>query len=191
MEHSEHQNLNSLLTASRNGDAVSVANVWRQLTPDEQEGVLFRLLAMQAEAGFETVETDARPDLPIDDLGDTAAMAAVEQTELVPKIVEDLQGLTHSEGDDQPVFSGPPAVSNEFAAYRSRWLRRWKISALVAAWAVTTVFAFTADTSTFGPMEWVVAIFGTVVVGGALVGTLVNFAVAAISTRAQGTTEND
>jgi hypothetical protein len=70
--------------------------------------------------------------------------------------------------------------------YRSRWRQRWKWSVLVAAWAVTTFFAFTAETSTFGPMGWVVALFGTVVLGGLFVGTLANFVVAAIPAQAQG-----
>lgn len=191
MEPSEHRKLNSLLAASRTGDTASVANVWRELTPDEQESVLFRLLAMHTETGSETAEPHRRPDLPIDALEDTAAMAAVEQTALIPKQVEDLRGLTGSQGDEQPDFSEPHAPPNEFSDYRSRWFRRWKFSALVAAWAVTTVFAFTADTSTYGPNEWVVALFCTVVIGGASVGTLLNFAVAAISTRTQGPTGND
>ena len=188
MEPSEDRHLNAVLKAWRGGTAASVADVWRQLAPNEQEAVLFRLLATHAEAGSETVEPEAGPDLPVGDLDATAAMAVVEETEVIPKLVEDLRGLTGAEGDDQAVRVEQPAVPNE---YWSRWLRRWKISALVAAWVVTTVFAFTANTSTFGPMEWVVAVFGTVVLGGAFVGTLVNFAVAAISTRADGPTANN
>ena len=73
----------------------------------------------------------------------------------------------------------PPGLTE----YQSRWRRRWKWSVAVAAWAVTTIFAFTGDVSSFGPNEWVVTILATVVGGGLLVGTLLNFAVAAIRTR--------
>ena len=183
MEPLEHENLDALLAASRSGDSATVASGWRRLTPDEQEAVLFRLLALHAEAGPETFEMDGRPGRQIAGSEDTAAMAAVAETEAIPKIVDDLRGLSGSEGDDRLDVSEQVAVSSDLAGYRSRWLRRWKVSALVAAWAVTTVFAFTADTSAFGPMEWAVAMFGTVVVGGALVGTLLNFVVAAIATR--------
>ena len=207
---SEHVNLNALLAASRSGDAASVASNWRQLTPSEQENVLLTLLGMQLDApsealavaseespdpperhvaetqALEAVASEESPDPPERHAAETQALEAVEQTELIPKLVEDLRGLTHSEGEEA-VLLEQPAPSE----YWSRWGRRWKISALVAAWAVTTVFAFTVNTSTFGPMEWVVALFGTVVLGGALVGTLVNFAVASISTRAQESTADN
>ncbi len=224
----EQQHLKAVLEASQSGDAASVVSVWRRLAPSEQEAVLFSLLAMPTEPGAETVQLHGSPSLLVDDSDETAAvavveetelipkladdsdettavtvveetelipkladdsdettaMAVVEETELIPKLVEDLRGLSGSERDDRTLLE-QPAVPNE---YWSRWLRRWKISAVVAAWAVTTVFAFTADTSTFGAMEWVVAMLGTVGLGGALVGTLLNFAVAAISAPARGPT---
>ena len=211
MESSANVNLDALLAASRSGEAASVASNWRQLTPVEQENVLFTLLGMQADVMSEgaVVASEESPDPPERDAAETQAMEAVaseespdpaerpaaetealdvvEQTELIPKHVEDLRGLTGSEGDEA-VFLEKPAAPSQ---YWSRWRRRWKISALVAAWAVTTVFAFTVDTSRFAPMEWVVALFGTVVLGGALVGTLVNFAVASILTRAQEPTADN
>jgi hypothetical protein len=184
---SKEQSLSALLTASRNRDADSVASIWRELTPAEQESVLFTLLAhTDAHSEAVPVEPDERPDPLMHGLGDTAAMEAVaEQTELIPKAVEDLRGLTGSERDETEAPQASTAAVNEPTEYWSRWLQRWKWSALVAAWAVTTIFAFTWDTSAFGPMEWVVAIFGTVVGGGVLVGTLLNFAVAAIPTQHQ------
>lgn len=174
--------MNALLTAAQNGDTEEVSRIWRELPPGEQESVLLTLL--QTQVGTASDEASPESDEGLDpSLGDTAAMDRVEQTDLIPEGLEELRGLTVSEGGDDAALAGKP-VQNE-RAYWSRWRRRWRLSALVAAWAVTTVFAFTADTSTFGPMEWLVALFGTVVGGGVLVGTLVNFAVAAISGTAQ------
>ncbi|HJR90281.1 MAG TPA: hypothetical protein VJ782_09020 [Aeromicrobium sp.] len=179
---SEELPVNALLTAAQNGDTEEVSRIWRELPPGEQESVLLTLL--QTQVGTASDEASPESDEGLDpSLGDTAAMDRVEQTDLIPEGLEELRGLTVSEGGDDAALAGKP-VQNE-RAYWSRWRRRWRLSALVAAWAVTTVFAFTADTSTFGPMEWLVALFGTVVGGGVLVGTLVNFAVAAISATAQ------
>ena len=179
---SEEAPLNALRAASGDGDAESVARIWRELTPGEQENVLLALLEIQTQtSAAESTPTTVEPlDPPVRDSRDTAMMARVEQTELIPKGIEDLRGLTVSEVSDEAAFAAEPALQNKLAAYRSRWVRRWKLSAVVAAWAVTTLFAFTADTSSFGPSEWVVALLGTVLGGGVLVGTLVNFAVAAL-----------
>jgi hypothetical protein len=207
MNPSEEQSLTALLAASRDRDAGSVANIWRELTPLEQENVLFTLLGMQSDATWEgvavasdkspdpserssdqtaalvAVASDKSPDPPVRRAGETEALEVVEQTELIPNLVEDLRGLTGTENDHASDPQGGRAVRTEITEYRSRWLQRWKWSVLVAAWAVTTFFAFTAETSTFGPMGWVVAIFGTVVLGGLFVGTLANFVVAAIPRR--------
>jgi hypothetical protein len=118
-------------------------------------------------------------------MDETAALEPVEQTVLTPKLVEDLRGLSGSENDRPSTFRESAAVPDDPTGYRFRWRRRWKWSMLVAAWAVTTTFAFTANVSTFGPMEWFVAIFASVVGGGLLFGTLLNFAVAAIPTHAR------
>ena len=181
MESSERQNLSELLAASRTGNTAAVTDIWRTLTPADQEHVLVTLLAMQTDVDSEAtpVEAAESADVLIGDLDDTAAMAPVEQTELIPQGVEELRALTRSEGDGEPSSSEHPAVPMELSEYWSRWRQRWKWSVLVAGWAVTTIFAFTGDTSAFGPMEWVVAIFATAVGGGVLVGTLINFAVAA------------
>lgn len=215
MKPSEEQSLTALMAASRNGDANSVADIWRELTPVEKEKVLFTLLGMQADVTsaaaavasdespdpperssdettvLEAVASDESPDPPERGPDETTALEPVEQTEVVSKQVEDLRGLTGTENDHVNDPQGGRAVPTEMTQYRSRWRQRWKWSALVAAWAVTTAFAFTAETSTYGPMEWFVAILGTVVLGGLFVGTLANFVVAAIPTRAQGPTANN
>lgn len=185
MESSERQNLSELLAASRNGNPAAVTDIWRTLTPAEQEGVLVTLLAMQPAADSEATSVEPAESVLVlaGDLDDTAAMAPVEQTELVPQGVEELRALTRSETDGEPTSSQQPVMPMDLSEYWSRWRQRWKWSVVVAGWAVTTIFAFTGDTSAFGPMEWVVAIFATAVGGGVLVGTLVNLAVAAISTR--------
>lgn len=178
----KQQSLDALLAASREADSASAISMWRGLTTDEQEEVLLELLGLHRAAGWEVVDEEPEQDSSLGDLEDTAAMAPVAQTELVPKIVDDLRGLTASDRDT-PAADDGPALPIGPSAYWSRWLRRWKVSALVAAWAVTTAFAFTTETSSFGPIEWLVALFGTVVLGGGLVGTLANFAIAAIPTQ--------
>lgn len=188
MDPVEDQRLTALLTASRAKDAESVVAIWRELTPVEQEGVVFALLGMpvDAESGPSSVQPDDRPEPPLHAVEDTAAMDGLGQTELIPKGVEDLRSLTRSEENVHESATEPPSVSGQSAGYWSRWLASWKWCALVAAWAVTTTFAFTADVSAFGPMEWVVAISGTVLGGGLLVGTLISFVVATISGRPHG-----
>jgi hypothetical protein len=159
------------------------AERWRELGPDEQESVVLALLGLEpvapapeAPAPEAPAEVTA-PVEPVEDaLEDTAAIQPVGQTELIPKVVEDLRGLTATAGSFDEGAEDVAAVNPD--DYWSRWRRRWKISAVVAAWAVTTVFAFTADTSTYGPTEWVVSLIGTVFLGGAAVGTLLNFVAA-------------
>lgn len=193
MGSSDEQKLAALLAASRDRDAASVTSIWRDMTLAEQEGVIVTLLAMQTRAHSEVIpaEPEQRSDVLTDALGDTAAMAQVEQTEPIPKDVGDLQNLTGSESEDEAALAVRAPGPTEPTEYWSRWLRRWKWSVLVAAWAVTTILAFTGDFSAFGPMDWVVAISATAVGGGVLVGTLVNFAVAAIPTRPPGSTPGD
>jgi hypothetical protein len=183
---SENRNLAALLKANRTKDVGSAAGIWRDMTVAEQEAVLFELLGMVEEeadlspgpasepAALEAEETELIPNpVPVPD-----------ETELIPKGVEELRGLTASDGDQGEVASaGAPVMPAALTEYQSRWRRRWKWSVAVAAWAVTTIFAFTGDVSSFGPNEWVVTILATVVGGGLLVGTLLNFAVAAIPTR--------
>ncbi|MFL6090275.1 MAG: hypothetical protein ACJ71Z_09055 [Aeromicrobium sp.] len=189
------RSLDALLRASRNGDAASVSNIWRGLTPEEQEDLLFTLLEMRhgGLSGVALLEPDDRADptaespaVVAEHVADTAAMPRVDRTELIPKAVEDLRGLTGSERDLEVTYSGWPATASQQTGYWYRWRQRWRVSALAAAWAVTTAFLFTADTSTFGPGEWVVTILATVVGGGVLGGTLVDLVVAAIPTRARG-----
>jgi hypothetical protein len=186
---STEQSLTALLTAGRDRDAGSVASIWRELAPVEQENILFTLLGMQSGVASEGVAVvpDEIPDAPERRTAETEALAVVvEQTELIPNLVDDLRGLTGTANDQLNDPQGGRAAPTQVTDYRSRWLQRWKWSVLVAAWAVTTFFAFTAETSTFGPMGWVVALFGTVVLGGLFVGTLVNFVVAVIPARTQG-----
>lgn len=179
---SEEEKITALRAASRDADTATVARIWRELTPREQEDVLFALLGMKT--GVTTEVTTAEPgepaDLAMDPGAETAPMEAVEQTVMTPRLVEDLRGLSGSQNDRPDDSQETSAAPSGLTSYRSRWLQRWKWSMLVAAWAVTTIFAFTANVSAFGPMEWFVAIFASVVGGGLLVGTLLNFAVAAI-----------
>jgi hypothetical protein len=170
--------LNGLRDAAAEGDAGDVAGRWRSLGSDEQEGVVLALLGL--DPATVSPESPAEATAPIEPatvaLEATAGIQPVGDTELIPKVVEDLRGLTAtSDRFDEGAEEVPAADPDN---YWSRWRRRWKISAVVAAWAVTTVFAFTAETSTYGPMEWVVSLIGTVVLGGAAVGTLLNFAAA-------------
>lgn len=112
-------------------------------------------------------------------------------TELIPKAVDDLRGLTGSENEDGHSYAAEPVIPHDSGTYRARWLRRWKASALASALAVTILFVLTApDVYSYGPMEWFVTIFETVVGGGLLVGTLVNFVVAAMpNSAARGDSE--
>jgi hypothetical protein len=185
---SEEQSLTALMAASRNSDADSVASIWRELTLVEQENILFTLLGMHTDVSSEgvAVASGEVADAPERRTTETEALAAVEQTEQIPNLVDDLRGLTGTANDHLNDPQDERAAPAETTEYWSRWLQRWKWSVLVAAWAVTTFFAFTAETSTFGPMGWVVALFGTVVLGGLFVGTLANFVVAAIPAQAQG-----
>ena len=194
---SDSRNLTALLKATRKQDVSAVASIWRDMTLAEQEAVLFKLLGMvEEEAAPDPMgaDPDESRDFTLSPTSEHAAPGADEtqltpnpapdETELIPKGVEELRGLTASDPDqrgDAP--SEAPVMPPGLTEYQSRWRRRWKWSVAVAAWAVTTIFAFTGDVSSFGPNEWVVTILATVVVGGLLVGTLLNFAVAAIRTR--------
>ena len=201
MKGSPDEKLIALQDASRAADGDSVARIWRELTPHEQEDVVFLLLGVEPDVPSEgkppePPEPDEQPDVAARSTDETAPLEAVtaapveavEQTVVSPKLVEDLRGLSGSENDPPGALDEAPAGPSGPDGYRSRWLRRWKWSMVVAAWAVTTTFAFTANVSTFGPMEWFVAIFGSVVGGGLLVGTLLNFAVAAIPPPARDST---
>jgi hypothetical protein len=188
MSTSEEQKLTALLAASRSRDAETVASIWREMTADEQESVVLALLGMQTDltsAGI-TVDPEERAGLLSDRLGEGDATALVLEsvesgaTELIPKPVEDLRSLTGSENEEVDQSLDDRALAEDPATYRARWVQRWKGSALASALAVTMLFVFTGDVSSFGPMEWVVAFVATVAGGGLLVGTLVNFVVAAI-----------
>lgn len=192
MKRSGDDKLIQLRAASRDADAAAVASLWRELTPREQEDVVFTLLGMpnQDPAETTTAEPVEQTDPGMPRVDETAALDALEQTVMTPKLVEDLRGLSGSENDPSEFHEGPADPQGP-TSYRSRWLQRWKWSMLVGAWAVTTIFAFTANVSTFGPMEWFVALFASVVGGGLLVGTLLNFAVAAIPTQASAALHGD
>ena len=154
---------------------------------------MFTLLGMQTDVSSKVMAPtpDEAPGLATSHEAETAALEPMEQTMMTPQLVEDLQGLSGSQNDRTNYFEASPAVPSGLIDYRSRWLQRWKWSMLVAAWAVTTIFAFTANVAAFGPSEWFVAIFASVVGGGLLVGTLLNFAVAAMPTRAPAPTSTD
>jgi len=187
---SEHETAQALQAAARNRDTVSVTSIWRALTPAEQEDLLFALLSLPTEVrpNVQLLESEEGSGPLVADPGDTAAMDVVVQTELIPKVVEDLQGLTGAQNHGEAPSTSPPTSPDRLAQYWSRWRRRWRLSALVGAAGVTAIFARTADTSTFGPMEWFVAVFGALVGGGVFVGTLLNFASAAWSRSQRHTT---
>jgi hypothetical protein len=135
-----------------------------------------RRASMPAEAGATTIGS-----APVEPGATAIVSMPVDSgaTELIPKPVEDLRGLTGLANADEDIVQEAPAWHGS-TTYRARWIHRWKASALTSAAAVTMLFALTGDVSSYGPMEWFVAIFATVVGGGLMVGTLVNFAVAAI-----------
>ena len=183
---SEARNLAALLKANRTKDVGAAASLWRDMTVAEQEAVLFKLLGMVEE------EADLSPGLTSEPAAPEAEetelipnpVTVPDETEMIPKGVEELRALTASDDHlEEGASAEPPLMPPALTEYQSRWRRRWKWSVAVAAWAVTTIFAFTGDVSSFGPSEWVVTILATVVGGGLLVGTLLNFAVAAITTR--------
>ncbi len=178
MSSSLQPELAALLTAARSRDTDSALSIWRDMSKQEQEGVLVHLLALRAETSAGRAQDDTRVQDRLDE-----PPAAVGQTELVPVSVEILHQLSASSDD---VDDGPQELlpaKFDMTAYRARWRQRWRWSALVAAWGSMTIFAFTGDVSGFGPTEWIVATLMNVVGGGLLVGTLLNFAVAAIPMR--------
>src|SRR5690349_13827160 len=66
MKPSEEPRLAALLAASRKRDAGTVAAMWRELTPVDQEKVLFTLLGMQSDVAREgeAVASDESPHPP-------------------------------------------------------------------------------------------------------------------------------
>lgn len=184
MELSNDQKFAVLLAAAENRDAASITEMWRGMTPLEQEAVVFSLLGVQvaaADAPTEemTADTEDHRELGSSQMGDETAIQ-VDETELIPKSVDDLRGLTRSDNDEAAGTQEVPAVRLGSAEYWSHWRRRWKWSVLVAVWAMATVFAFNGAFDSFGPMEWLVGILASVFLSGLLIGTLVNFVVAAI-----------
>lgn len=187
MSSSFQPKLAALLTAARSRDSDSALSIWRDMSHQEQEDVLAQLLARLEDPAEATAPLPSagrsEPHTRVQGDVEEAAPAAAGETELVPVSVDILHELSASSHD---VDEGPHELlpeSFDVAAYRSRWIQRWKWSALVAAWGSMTVFAFTGDVSGFGPTEWIVATLMNVVGGGLLVGTLLNFAVAAIPTQ--------
>lgn len=173
MSSSLEQKIAALMAASHSDDADAAISTWREMSVPEQEDALLLLLAhvddhLEPTAVHDEIDGEDRP------------------TELVPVSVDVLHELSASSEAPEEDPGRPHTPRIDVAAYRSRWLRRWKWSALVAAWAVTTTFAFTGNVANFGPAEWIVSILMTVAGGGLLVGTLLNFAVAAIPGHATG-----
>lgn len=183
MEPSEEQSLTALLAAAENRDVASTTKIWRGMTPVEQEGVLFTLLGMPEGQTDRTEPMSAVPeahqDSGLPELDEQAAIEA-EQTELIPKSVEDLRGLTRSDNDAADGDQESPETPIGSTEYWSQWRQRWKWSVLVAVWAMATIFAFNGTFDSFGPAEWVVGTFAFVIFSGLLIGTMANFAVALI-----------
>jgi len=172
----------SLRSAAKSRDADLALAIWRDMSEREQEDMVVHLLALrdrQAPATAELIsEGRVEPDDIHGGIGDGPTKAG--QTELVPVSIDILHELSASNDDFGEGPRAPQSLSVGMTEYRARWRQRWKWSALVAAWATTTIFAFTGETTNFGPAEWTVSILMTVVGGGLLVGTLINLAVAAI-----------
>jgi hypothetical protein len=176
MDPSEEQgpNLTALLAAAENADVASTTEIWRGMNPMEQEGVLLTLLGLPGEQADQTVSIG----LGLDHVGEKAAVQA-DQTELIPKAVEDLRGLTASDNDAGGAVERP-AMAIGSTDYWARWRQRWKWSVLVTVWAMATIFAFNGKFDSFGPMEWVVSTFVSVILSGLLIGTVADFLVALI-----------
>jgi hypothetical protein len=183
MEPSEEQKLRALLAAAENRDVASTTKIWRGMTPTEQEGVLFTLLDIQAGQADRTEPIDVRleslQEIGLRQLDDEPAIQA-DQTQLIPKGVEDLRGLTALDNEDANSPAEAPALPIGSRDYWSRWRQRWKWSVLVAVWAMATIFAFNGAFDSFGPREWAVSIFGSVILSGLLIGTLLDFLAAMI-----------
>jgi len=177
MEPSEEQgqNLTAILAAAENDDVASATEIWRGMNPTEQEGVLLALLGLPGEQADRTESLG----FGLDHLGEEAAMHA-DQTELIPKGVEDLRRLTASDNEDADRPAEAPALPIGSHDFWSRWRQRWKWSVLVAVWAMATIFAFNGAFDSFGPREWAVSIFGSVILSGLLIGTLLDFLAALI-----------
>lgn len=183
MELSEEENLKQLLEAADKRDIASTTRIWRGMTSTEQERVLFKLLGMpegqtdRTEPMSAVPEDHERPGLR--ELDEQGAIEA-DETELIPKSVEDLRGLTRSDNDAADGAQESPETPIGSTEYWSQWRQRWKWSVLVAVWAMATIFAFSGKFDSFGPAEWVVGTFAAVILSGLLLGTMANFAVALI-----------
>jgi hypothetical protein len=183
MELSAQQNLTALRAAVENGDVASTTRIWRGMTSAEQEGILLTLLGMpegqadRTEPMSSVPEDDQESGLP--EVDEQTAIEA-EQTELIPKPFEDLRGLTGSGNGAADGARESPDTPIGSTEYWSQWRQRWKWSVLVAVWAMATIFAFNGKFDAFGPAEWVVGTFASVIFSGLLIGTMANFAVALI-----------
>lgn len=152
-----------------------VDRIARVIVPDRDEG--------EHPLGVQDPEppsdTDDQQTIGLRQVGEETSVQ-LDETELIPKSVEDLRGLTGSDNDTDGGGQAPD-VRMGSREYWAQWRHRWKWSVLVTVWAMATVFAFNGAFDSFGPMEWVVGTFMSVVGSGLLVGTVINFAVAALS----------
>ena len=164
MDTSEEQKLADLMNAAQGGGVASATTVWRAMTSRDQEVVVLKLLGVH----------DPHPQQVTQEIAVQA-----EQTEVIPKSVDDLRRLTGPDGEAGVERAAPDARLGS-PEYWAQWRRRWKWSVLVTAWAMATVFAFDGAFDSFGPEEWAVGILGSIVFSALLVGTLINFAVALI-----------
>lgn len=183
MEPSEEQNLKALVSAAESRDVAAALKIWHGMTSVEQEGVLFALLGVPERQSERTEPLAAVPqDEQKSGLGELDEQVAVEaeQTELIPESVDALRGLTGLDSDATDGVRAAADVRIGSTEYWSQWRQRWKWSVLVAVWAMATIFAFNGKFDSFGPAEWVVGTFGSVVFSGLLIGTMANFAVALI-----------
>ena len=184
MEPSGEQTLTALLAAAENGDVASTTKIWRGMTSIQQEEVLFELLGMPEGQTDRTeptgAETEVHQEFGLSQLDEQTVIQA-DETELIPKSVEDLRGLTGSDNDDADDAQEAPDMPIGSTDYWSQWRQRWKWSVVVAVWAMATIFAFNGKFDSFGPAEWVVGTFASVIFSGLLIGTMANFAVALIS----------
>lgn len=183
MEPSEEQTLTALLAAAENGDLASTTSIWRGMTSIQQEEVLFKLLGMPEGQTGRTepmvADTEVHQEFDLSQLDEQPVIQA-DETELIPKSVEDLRGLTGSDNDDADGAQEAADMPIGSTEYWAQWSQRWKWSVLVAVWAMATIFAFNGKFDSFGPAEWVVGTFASVILSGLLIGTMANFAVALI-----------
>lgn len=185
MKTSAEPSVAALLRAAKTGGLRAATEVWLAMTEPAKEAAVANLVAMlddesEVGAGVAVAVGSQQRD---GEQSREEIFDSPDPTEQIPKIVEDLRGLTGSETDqvDGPLVQPEPTFDS--TAYWSRWRRRWKWSVLVALWVMASISAFNGGFDSFGLTEWMASMLMSVVGSGLLIGTLANFAIAALPSR--------